>query len=154
MPNPSPTQLLRHHTHDFRRCKKRLHKPFRITKTLRKPHPTQRIRRRHSPTSLLLISNQPAKLTAAAISSVEERVRHALGGVDIRATTAVRFRFPGVLEDWELDVARTAEEEVLYEAFAGEAEGEFVGDDVDDWAVGADFDGCGGGGGCGGDEGC
>ena len=103
------------------------------------------MRRRNSLASFLIIRDQFAKLPVVAIGGVEERMRHALGSIDIRTLAAIRLR-SRILDSCELGVGRTAQEEILYEALPGEAEGELVGDDVDDYAVGADLCGCGFGG--------
>jgi hypothetical protein len=58
-------------------------------------------------------------------------MRHAFRGVDIRTLAAVRFG-SGVADSDELGVAWTAQEGMLEEALACEAEGEFVGDEIDD----------------------
>lgn len=97
--------------------------------------------RRHSLASFLIIRDQLAELVVAAVGSVKERVRHALGGVHVRTLAAIRLQFI-TANRCKLGVARTAHEQVLYQAFAGEAEGEFVGDDVDYGPVGADLGGC------------
>jgi hypothetical protein len=67
-------------------------------------------------------------------------MRHAFRGIDIRALAAIRFG-SGVPDSDELGVAWAAQECMLQEALACEAEGEFVGDEVDDYAIWADLGG-------------
>jgi hypothetical protein len=117
-------------TNHLRRRNKRFHKLLRIAETLRKPN-LQRPRRRHSLASFLIIRDQLTVPTITAISSKEERVRHAFRGVDVRTVTAVRFG-SGFVDSHELGVAWAAQECMLEEALACETEGEFVGDEVDD----------------------
>lgn len=107
--------------------------------------------RRNSLARFLIIRDQLTEFVIAAIGRKKERMRHALGGVDVRTLAAIRFRSIAA-NCGKLGVAWAAHKQVLYEAFAGEAEGEFVGDDVDDGAVGADLGGCDFGGCCGDDE--
>lgn len=80
-------------------------------------------------------------------------MRYALGSIHIRTLAAIRFR-SGILNSCKLGVARTAQEQVLQETLASEAERELVGDDVDDQAIWADLCRCGFGGYRGGDKRC
>jgi hypothetical protein len=67
-------------------------------------------------------------------------MRHAFRGVNVRTLAAIRLR-SGVVDSNELGVAWAAQERMLQNALAREAEGEFVGDEVDDYAVWADLGG-------------
>jgi len=111
------------------------------------------MRRRNSLASLLIVRDQLTNLAVATVSSVEERMRYALSGIHVRTLATIRLRF-GVPNSCKLGICRTAEEQVLQETFAGETEWEFVGDDVNDRAVGADLCGCDFGGDCVGDQRC
>jgi len=111
------------------------------------------MRRRNSLASLLIVRNQLTEVDVATVSSVEERMRYTLSGIDVRTLATIRLRF-GIPNSCKLGVCRTAEEQVLQETFAGEAEWEFVGDDVNDRAVGADLCGRRFGGNCIGDQRC
>ena len=94
--------------HNLSRRNKRLHKLLRAAKALRKPN-TQRMRRRNSLASFLIIRDQLTVLATTAISSIVERVRHALGSIDIRTLATVRFRI-GNPDSCKLGIARTAQE--------------------------------------------
>jgi hypothetical protein len=89
------------------------------------------MRRRNSLASLLVIRDQLTVPATTTISSVVERMRHALGSINIRAFAAIRLRI-GSPKSCKLGIARTAQEQVLNKTLASETEGKLIGDDVDD----------------------
>lgn len=127
---PDPTYLP---TPDHGALQKRLNQPRLVSKTLAEPLPTELILRLLPLAAIFFERNQLASRRARStgdISREEKRVRDAAGSIDGNALRGafVRRRRDG---GGELAVGRAAEEEVLEQAFAREAVGEFVGYEVD-----------------------